>query len=184
MLISIWIPIDVALIKGRRIFEVRPLLEEIWYIRHLACVELGVSRHYLFLIYCFFRVIKGSLTCKSFQSKFLLDIGNVIIKAIVLWKSHWHALKSTRLNIEQNFAKLFFTDFEITISKKTYLSQEVILQKYQFFYFTPPPPQLPIVHKSQSFRGNLLKMPKKNWNWNCPVSVYHFQDCGWLIKSS
>ena len=46
------------------------------------------------------------------------------------------------------------------MSEKTYLNQENIIEKYQFFYFTPPPQQLAVVHNSQSFRGNLSKMQK------------------------
>ena len=83
-----------------------------------------------------------------------------MIKTIILQKSHWHALKSAILNIEQNFVKLYFIDFEIKISEKRYLNQEEILKKYQFFYFTPPPHQFAVVHNSQSSRENLSKMQK------------------------
>ena len=65
--------------------------------------------------------------------------------------------KSAILNIEQNFVKLYFTDFENTISEKTYLNQEEILKKHQFFYFTPPPALIRCCSQQSVFHGKYVE---------------------------
>ena len=75
-----------------------------------------------FLIYSFFRV-RGSLTLKSFQS---------MIKNNSPVKISLTCLKSLRLNIAQNFVKLYFTDFEITTPiPMRCCSQQPVFQKYR-----------------------------------------------------
>ena len=142
VLISIWIPIDAALIRGRRLFEVQRLLEEIRCFRYFDWAELRISLHYLFL------------NIQLLPSKEFLDIeefsehdkNNSPVKISLT------CLKSLRLNIAQNFVKLYFTDFKITTpTPMRCCSQQPVFQKYR----------------------------KK-----CSVSVYYFQNCGWLITPS
>ena len=111
----------------------RRLLKEIRYFRYYACVERGVSENIPVV------PSKGFLDVQDFLEQISLDTGNAMIKNNNLVKISLTCSKSAILNIEQNFVKLYFIDFENTISEKTYLNQEEILKKHQFFYFTPPP---------------------------------------------
>ena len=116
-----------AQVSGRR------LLKEIRYFRYYAYVERDVSENIPLV------PSNGFLDVQEFSEQISLDTGNAMIKNNNPVKISLTCPKSAILNIEQNFVKFYFTDFEITISEKKYLNQEENFKKRQFFYFTQPP---------------------------------------------